>query len=183
MAVLADPAVEGSKIFRVALGMRAAAKLERDLGRYVPYLEPALAVERNPSDRHEEFFRPLLESDHRILVEGDVVGAINDQRAELTEGWESEKYKVIDYTMWCAEHAVDLDFAQLTIETALEAGIAGDDVQGEAFLWSNLADVHFAAGDIDGAIAAQKQCIELVPQLGPFRMALEYFESVKAEEF
>lgn len=174
-AVLEEPELDANRIIRVALGMRAAAKLEGNLEPYIPYLSAALAVEPDPEDEYANFHWHTLQDDERILVRGDSKGAIRDRRASLSEGWEADPYQVIGYTLWCADHSVDLDFARETVEAALAQGIAPDQ-QGEAFLWSNLADLHFAAGEFDLAVEAQERCVALIPQYGVFRIALAYFE-------
>jgi thioredoxin-like negative regulator of GroEL len=175
----ADAAQESSltleRRFMLASYMKKVARIEGDMRLYGDYVDPVLEQCAKAEDAYDKARCNDLQLDRILYVERDEHKAIEARRAELPDGWEQDPRVLAGYAMWCYENRVDLVACRGLLRDGLANGIEPQGF-GQAVLLSTLADVCRAQGDIEGAIEAVEQAIQLQPQVQDLRDTLAVYQ-------
>ncbi len=149
--------------------------LRRDEGELAaPYLERAMiSLNAVPTEERPEYAGGL-EVAHALVVEQDKDKALKLKRASLPDGWRDDSSTLNSFAWWCFQNGINQAEA---LELALRgAELAGDDAS-RARVLDTAAELAFALGDRDQAVARMEQAVALDPERGSYRDKLARFSN------
>jgi tetratricopeptide (TPR) repeat protein len=177
-AILADPEVTVDQVMQVAGVVKRVAPTEE----FVPVLRRALAATAAGSDDPEEaadlaYYRRQLVIDEALLIDEDRPRALQLRREAMEDGWQEDPGELNRFAWWCLQNDLNLEEAY---ELALKgAELAGSDAD-RANILDTAAQIAFARGEVDQAVAHQREAVALLPERQALQRNLERFEAAAA---
>jgi tetratricopeptide (TPR) repeat protein len=171
-AILASNAATTDQILMATSVLRNIAPPDE----FVPFLKRALEVTADSEDEAARAFRKELLVDEALLVQKDTDEALRRMRAAMPEGWKDDPVALNEFAWWCFENGVNLDEAY---ELAVRGVELAQDDRSKANILDPAAQIAFARGEVEQAIAHQTRAVELVPDSASFQKTLERFEAAR----
>jgi len=145
-------------IRKVAIIMLNLARRNDHFDGTKKYVQAGLDVTANAQDRKFSLSHENIMADYKLHFEGDSAAASQIKISILGPGWNKSPNKVLQLARWYAEREVYLDSAYRYCSWLLS--VANDDKQ-QAQVYSIVAMIYDARGDLDKAFTAAKKAVEL----------------------
>jgi len=147
----------------VARTAQLLARLARKTGnveRIEKYLNAGMTATGYRNDEQGKKLHRDLLADYALHIRHDTATALEIKYKDLGVGWENDPQRYFEYGEWCLERKIRLDEAESYVRKATEKA-TGDKFKARHL--RVLADIVYARGRIDEAIALQKQAVDLDP--------------------
>jgi tetratricopeptide (TPR) repeat protein len=143
----------------------------------VPHLEPALAASAESEDDWERRMHDRLLIEKVALVDGEVEKAVQLKKESLGEGWEEDPRSLNSLSWWCFERRINLEEAEALARKGV--ALAADDAT-KARILDTLAEILYARGSADEALAMIEQAITAAPDREHYKKQRERFREGSA---
>lgn len=141
---------------------------------YRPFLERALAESEGAQQEAAQAARRELLVDAALIIDRDVEKALRLRREAMPTGWRDDPPLLNDFAWWCFENDINLDEAY---QLALRGAELASDDGVRANILDTAAQLAFKRGEVDTALAHQREAVKLAPDRRSFRETLERFEA------
>ncbi len=163
---------EARRLLEIALYMGYVAGHAGDPTIVVPHLEPALTASAPSEDEWEKRMHDRLLIEKVALVDGDVERAVRLKKESLAEGWEEDPRSLNSLSWWCFERRINLDEAEALARRGVE--LATDEAT-KAQILDTLAEILYARGSADEALAMIEEAIAAAPEREYYKKQRERF--------
>jgi tetratricopeptide (TPR) repeat protein len=158
--VLGRPKQISDQLGQLAQIIANVARRTGDVGRIEKYLEAGARATSARTDKAGVSMNRDIVADYALYVLHDTTKALNIKKSGLGSGWDQDPARYFQYGEFCYQRRIDLAQAENYVRLATQKASEG---KFKAKHLRLLAEILFARGKVDEAIATGEQALEQDP--------------------